>query len=171
MFRVASDGRRIAERILTPYTNGCGYLGVGLCKDRKRRIYFIHRLVAQAFINNPDNKPEINHMDENKENNCVSNLEWVTGKENSNHGTRNERIAKALCKPVMGVSLDGKSYLYFNSIIDAERLGGFKYRSISNCCRGIYKSAGKLNGEPLQWKYLENYDNEFKGILINPTEQ
>ena len=138
--RLTSNGRKIADRILTPYKNRDGYLQLKLYKDGKYINHKIHRLVANAFIPNPENKPEVNHIDENKENNNVSNLEWVTRKENANHGTRNERSAKTNSKPVMGISLDGKSYLYFNSAKDAERLAGFDNSAISRCCRGKLKT-------------------------------
>ena len=72
------------------------YCYVTLYKNGKATVIYVHRLVAQAFIPNPDNKPEVNHIDENKTNNQVSNLEWVTHKENINHGTRNERASKVL---------------------------------------------------------------------------
>jgi len=62
-----------------------GYLKIGLNVDLKRKCFFVHRLVAEAFIPNPDNKPEINHKDGNKKNNNVSNLEWVTHSENLQH--------------------------------------------------------------------------------------
>ena len=148
--RVASNGRRIEERILKPRNNGYGYLVVDLCKDRQPRTITVHRLVATAFLDNPKNLPQINHIDENKANNNVSNLEWCNRKYNCNYGTRNERFAKAQSKPVLGTSLDGKSYLYFNSTIDAERLGGFKQSAISACCRGKLKQH-----KGYKWQYVE----------------
>ena len=152
--RLTSNGRKIAEKILKPSNNGWGYLQVILCKDGKHINHRIHRLVAQAFIPNPENKPEVNHIDENKENNNVDNLEWVTSKENSNHGTHKERVAKAQSKPVMGISLDGKSYLYFNSTMDAGRLGGFKQSAISACCRGERKTH-----KGYTWRFVEEVRN------------
>ena len=80
------------ERILKPANTGRGYLMVVLIKEKKRTTYILHRLVAQAFIPNPNNLPQINHKDENKTNNVVSNLEWCDNKYNSNYGTRNVRI-------------------------------------------------------------------------------
>jgi len=79
------------------------YLGVVLCAKGLQQQYMIHRLVAEAFIPNPDNLPEVNHKDENKMNNCVDNLEWCTTRYNLNYGTRNERIGKS-----NSLSLKGK---------------------------------------------------------------
>lgn len=79
---------------LKPFKNRKGYLQVRLCKNNKTTSFYIHRLVALHFIPNLENKSEINHIDENKENNVVSNLEWTTHKDNINHGTRNERSSK-----------------------------------------------------------------------------
>ena len=73
-----------------------GYLYVNLHKNGKIFFKTVHRLVAQAFIPNPENKPQVNHIDEDKTNNHVSNLEWMTARENVNHGTRNERASKIL---------------------------------------------------------------------------
>jgi hypothetical protein len=77
-----SAGARI--KTLVPF-NRVGYLAVGLHKNGKRVMFYTHRLVAQAFIKNPRNKVQINHKDGNKQNNKVSNLEWVTPKENTQH--------------------------------------------------------------------------------------
>ena len=79
-------------RILEPFDNGSGYLVVGLTKNKKRKNYYIHRLVADAFIENKDNKEEVNHIDFNKKNNSLENLEWVTSRENSIHAI--EKIKK-----------------------------------------------------------------------------
>lgn len=78
-------------RLMKPIKNEKGYLRVGLTTNGKLKCMRVHRLVAQAFIHNPDNKPEVNHIDFNKENNCVSNLEWVTGKENTKHSLGNRK--------------------------------------------------------------------------------
>lgn len=79
------------EKIYKKFSNSNGYLFVGLRKDKKRKFKYIHRLVAEAFIPNPNNLPQINHKDENKQNNCVNNLEWCTNKYNQNYGTIKER--------------------------------------------------------------------------------
>lgn len=84
------------ERILQQNINKVGYCVVHLCKNGKCHTFAVHRLVAIAFIANPNEKPQVNHLDECKTNNCVENLEWATAKENTNYGTRNERVAKTL---------------------------------------------------------------------------
>ena len=70
------------EKILVPWKHKSGYQLVGLNKYGHRKARLVHRIVAEAFIKNPDNKPQINHKDGNKNNNCVSNLEWSTNSEN-----------------------------------------------------------------------------------------
>lgn len=73
------------EKILKQIITNQNYCLVGLCKQKKRKMYLVHRLVATAFIPNIENKPEIDHIDTNRQNNCVSNLHWVTKKENMNN--------------------------------------------------------------------------------------
>lgn len=81
----------IEEKYITQHDNGNGYLFVNLYKHNKSKREYVHRLVAMAFIPNPENKPTVNHKDEDKQNNHVDNLEWMTYKENNNYGTHNER--------------------------------------------------------------------------------
>lgn len=78
-------------KLMKPRKNEKGYLRIGLTTNGKQKCMRVHRLVAQAFIPNPENKPEVNHIDFNKENNCVNNLEWVTCKENSDHSFWNRK--------------------------------------------------------------------------------
>ena len=129
------------ERNLKPGTDGSGYRFVGLYKNGKTRLFYIHRLVAKAFIPNPDGKLEVNHKDENKTNNCVDNLEWMTRQENNNYGTRNERVSKSLSKSVFQYSLDGEFIRKWPSTIQIERDLGFSIGNISQCCNGKLKSA------------------------------
>ena len=86
--------REFSSRVLKQSVAGCGYLSVKLSKDGKVHRFNVHKLVAQAFIPNPDNLPEINHKDENKLNNCVDNLEWCTSMYNANYGNRNNLISR-----------------------------------------------------------------------------
>lgn len=129
------------ERILKPRNNGCGYLYVVLCKNGNRRLFKIHRLVAKAFIPNPKNKREVNHKDENKTNNFVDNLEWVTSKENINYGTRNERIAKSISKSVLQFTKNGEFVKEWSSTHQIQRDLGFYQSSITKCCNGKLKTA------------------------------
>lgn len=97
-FQVSNTGkvRRIFKskvRELKGVTKRGGYKGVLLKTPEKFKCELVHRLVAKAFIPNPENLPCINHKDENKTNNCVNNLEWCDHKYNDNYGTRNERVS------------------------------------------------------------------------------
>lgn len=86
LYEVSTWGRVRSERgILAPYENHKGYLKVGLSKEGKNHKFRVNRLVAQTFIPNPENLPEVNHIDGNKKNNSVTNLEWVDGLKNREH--------------------------------------------------------------------------------------
>ena len=125
------------ERILKQLRTPKGYLLVGLRKNRERKMCKVHRLVAQAFIPNPDNLPEVNHKDEDKENNSVQNLEWCDRKYNVNYGTRNDRCSK----PVLQFTKDGEFVKEWKSTNDVQRNLGYFHNYISNCCNGKCKSA------------------------------
>ena len=153
LYAVTSCGRVWSYRgkkFLKPYEGIRGYLRVWLSKNNVRWQPKIHRLVAEAYIQNPENLKQVNHKDENKQNNSVNNLEWCTNHYNSHYGTRKERIGVAnknhpnLSKKVFCVELDKT----FESISEANRKTGISVSQISRCCNGIYKSAGKLH-----WKY------------------
>lgn len=102
-----------------------GYLRVGLTNNEKPKCMRVHRLVAQAFIPNPDDKPEVNHIDFNKENNCVNNLEWVTGKENAKHSLGNRKKSNKIeCK---NISNTGEKYISYYSGYYVVRMFGKKY--------------------------------------------
>lgn len=91
-YQISSCGRVRSlktNRVLKLYEGD--YSRVCLCKNGVKKTWKVHRLVADAFIPNPDNLPEINHKDENKYNNCVENLEWCSKVYNNNYGTKTER--------------------------------------------------------------------------------
>ena len=143
-------------RVLKPGRNSSGYLFVNLCKNGKHKLCTVHRLVAIAFIPNPDNLPEVNHINEDKTDNRVENLSWVSHVQNCRHGTRNKRVAEFLTnrpdysKRVAQYTLDGTLVAIYPSAREAARQTGFKRPNISNCCLGNYKTAyGYI------WRYID----------------
>ena len=137
------------EKILKPRKHTCGYLHVCLYKDGKVEQPKIHRLVAEAFIPNPNNLYTVNHKDEVKTNNVASNLEWMSIKDNNNYGTRNKRVGEALSKQVqMFDKKTGELLAIFYSIHEAWRVTGIHKSNIFKCCLGKQKSAGGYI-----WKY------------------
>ena len=152
LYEVSSEGRvRNVKtgKILKPKNNRRGYLFVGLHKNGAVKKRYIHRLVAQAFIPNPNKLPEVNHKDEIKANNNLDNLEWVSHRDNSNYGKRNERISKSMSKPIVQIDLStGLIIKTYPSTTIATRVTGINYDTISRAARGIYKSAGRFG-----WRY------------------
>jgi hypothetical protein len=110
-------------KVLKPATDQKGYLRVGLTIDKKLCTKKVHRLVAIEFIENPQNKPCVNHIDGNKKNNSVDNLEWVTYKENTNHAIKNglfcfSNSEKSINKIIKKGSLNGNSLLTENDVLE-----------------------------------------------------
>ena len=156
--------------LMNPYEDTGGYLVVNLSKNGEYKTCYAHRLVAEAFLPNPEGKPEINHKiegDEGKKINIVifnedgsvnnekTSIEWVTRKENNDYGTRNERAGKAntngkCSKKVLQFTLDGEFLREWPSTKEIERQLGFNNSVVGRCCRGKIKSAyGYI------WKYKE----------------
>ena len=153
-------GRTGKPKLLKPCVDGGGYLLVGLYKNRKRKSFKVHRLVAEIFIPNPDNLPQINHKidtDEGKKINMVffnedgsideekTTIEWCDCKYNINYGTHNERVSKAkingkTSKPVLQFTKSGELIREYPSTKECGR-NGFNEGYIAACCRGEYKQA------------------------------
>ena len=173
--RVDSRGRRLEGRILKQNKNK-GYLSVALCG----KVFKVHRLVATVFVPNPNNLPQVNHLDENKHNNRVDNLEWVTAKDNMNYGTRNQRASKAMkgrtfseehkqkmkeshpdyhgnkhprAKKVICI----ETGQVFGTLKEAGECYGISKESICSCCKGKRETAGGYH-----WKYYDEYLAESK---------
>ena len=128
--------------VLKPWITKDGYLRHCLYKHNKRKNLLLHRIIATAFIDNPEEKPCVNHIDENKLNNDLSNLEWCTERENAIHGTRTKRVAEKLSQKVIQLDLDDNILNVFKSMRQAERETEIDATSISACCNGKRKSAG-----------------------------
>ena len=128
-------------RKLRPKVNHDGYLRIQLWSRNQCEFVGIHRLVAETFLPNPDNKPVVNHIDGNKQNNLVSNLEWCTQQENIIHGHKNGLTHRSLntCgKRVKQFTKNGEFIQEFPSVMEAERMLGIAH---SNIC-----SASSRNG-------------------------
>ena len=140
--RKDSIGRKCGGRKRKHFCREGGYHEINLYKDGLRKQKLIHRLVAEAFISNPNDFPEVNHKDENKKNNCVENLEWCTSEYNTNYGTLIERLSKK----VRAVNVDTDEVIRFKSTMEAGRKG-YSQSGVTSACRGVYKSTnGKLIG-------------------------
>ncbi len=129
--------------LLKPHVNAGGYYFVRLSKDGKAKNYTIHRLVANAFIPNPDDEPIINHIDENKLNNKVDNLEWCSAQYN---------VRYSIAKPIFGYN--GFQILEYDAIVDAEK-DGF---NITNIWQAI-KNGGCHKGYRWAYKYKDGEIN------------
>lgn len=145
-----ADGtiKKVDERILKP-SDSNGYQIVGLYRNGVSNPNWVHRLVAQAFIPNPNKLPEVNHKDEIRTNNKLDNLEWISHRDNSNYGKHNERISKSKCKPILQLDLKtGFIIAYYPSVKEAGSSTGIYYDTITKAARGIIKTAGGY-----KWKY------------------
>ena len=142
------------ERILNPTPDARGYLKVDLRHGKERKGMMVHRLVALAFIENPnpDNFQEVNHKDEDKTNNCVDNLEWCDAKYNSNYGTRNVRKGIACQKRIYSLDKDGV-VTYYNSRNEAGELLGIDPAAISKALSDKFPHNKTAAGK--QWFYVE----------------
>ena len=134
--------------ILKSKTDNAGYLRVDLSKNCKRKSFLIHRLVALAFIPNPEALPQINHKNENKSDNRVENLEWCDSRYNNNYGTIRKRISITKSIPVIQCNMNGEIIREYYGMNEAARQTGICVQNIHKCCIGVYKTAGGY-----KWKY------------------
>lgn len=154
-YKISTNGqiKNSKNKILSQSISNNGYYRVHLCKNGKAKWYTVHKLVAQTFIPNPLHLPEVNHIDENKLNNNVDNLEWCDSKYNTNYGTRNKRISKAQTnnkkssQPVKCVETN----IIYPSIMEAQRQTRIFNTAIGKVCKGERKTAGHYH-----WVYINN---------------
>lgn len=133
------------ERILRPSTNK-GYLQVNLSKNGILKCFRVHKLVAMAYIPNPNNYLQINHKNEIRNDNRAENLEWCNSKYNNNYGNRNTKLSKRVAQ----YTKDNVFVNEFKSCIEVEKQLGFSNAHISKCCLGKRKSAYGYH-----WKYID----------------
>lgn len=156
------------EHLLKQYKTKKGYLNVFLVKKCKSFYTGTHRLVAQAFIPNPKNKQQVNHIDGNKENNCVDNLEWVTNQENMDHswriGLRNkDKIYKSgkdnkLSIKINQYSINGNLIKTWFCLKDVERELGFSPANICACCK---------HRRNIAYGYIWRYIGDTSNLIYN----
>lgn len=161
------------EKILKPTPDVRGYLKVDLRHGETRKSMMVHRLVALAFIDNPDpdNFKEVNHKDENKANNCVDNLEWCDTKYNCNYGTRNQRKSENCKKRVCSVDIYG-NVAHYNSRNEAAKLIGIDATNISKSLRANFSQNITAGG--MLWFYDDGNVEQMvieNGIKAKPFEK
>lgn len=159
LYEVSTDGRvrtvqhvtnghviRSRELTISVYKSQ-RYARVRLYKNGKSKDLVVHRLVAEAFIPNPERKPQVNHIDGNKRNNSVSNLEWCTQAENNRHAIDNglqdpSVMIETTRKKVLQLDMGGNVVKEWRSLSDAARALGLQVSNISHCCKGRIGSTG-----------------------------
>ena len=139
-------------QIMHPHVTNKGYLRADLTNNGQKFKYMVHKLVAEAFIPNPNNLPFVNHIDENKQNNSTNNLEWCTNKYNTDYSNST---------PIDQYTLNGEYIITHKSIAEAQRKTGIAAASICNCCKGNFKQAGG---------YLWSYSKTSITKFINVTD-
>lgn len=140
----------LSQKYLSTWLDSWGYPTVQLsAANGKRKTEKVHRLVALAFIPNPDGLPQVNHKNEDKADNRVENLEWCDNKYNSNYGTRNQRISETETKEYYCVELDR----VFKGVREVEEELGIKGHHISEVCNGKRKTCGGYH-----WRWSDATD-------------
>ena len=155
LYAISSKGRCWSyktKKFLKETINNDGYLRFSLFKNGKHKRYLAHRLVAKSFVDNPNQYPEINHINENVKDNCAENLEWCTHKQNINYGSRNKKVSIALknnqnsAKRVQNID----TLNIYDSLTKAEKETGIDLSQICLCCKNKAKTAGGY-----RWRYVE----------------
>lgn len=141
------------HKTLSPTIDRYGYKKVVLSINGIPFHRTVHRLVAQAFIDNPCNFSTVNHINEIKTDNRVENLEWADVKTNVNHGTRNSRMSDSLCKRPVEQILSNGNVVVYKGVKDASLKTGIHRSCIAKCCRNIRKTAGGF-----KWRYVNATD-------------
>lgn len=154
-YSISSTGKLLSkrrEKLMKTHIDIGGYERVELNKNGRGKKFFIHRLVAVAFLKKDESRPFVNHIDFNPLNNNVDNLEWCTQKENINHSAKDGRMnhdGTRNSKTVYQFTLDGELVNVFPSTMEVERQMGIANSNISNCCLETHRTAGGF-----RWRYV-----------------
>lgn len=182
-YMISSNGEVysiLRKRLIKPKISPVGYLRVCLCRNGEHRYTFVHRIVAEAFIPNPEGKPTVNHKNEIKTDNRAENLEWMTVKENNNYGTRNQRAREhtdykargidyyAIARkhdyrnmnnnqktPVVQIDREGKAIKIYSGIGEAAREMNVSTAHIWECANNKRRTC-----KGYRWKYAEANDDK-----------
>lgn len=149
-FRKSSKYGSPKEYFLKPTTRDNGYCNVTLYGKNGRHKFLVHRLVAQAFIPNPNNLPQVNHKDENPMNNEVDNLEWCTNEYNNAYGTARIRMVETKSHPIEQIALDGKVVAIYRSTRIASELLGINRGTLKDAVRKNVHCKGYF------WRYSDH---------------
>lgn len=145
------------QHILTPRVNSGGYGYVAFTINGERKNFAIHRIVANAFIPNPNGATEVNHKDYNRLNNCVDNLEWITSSDNKNHAYKKIENHIARGKQVEQYTKNGEYIKTYETVSDAAKAVGCCVAAISNCCLGRSKTSMGF-----QWRFSEGSTTRYE---------
>lgn len=172
--RIVADGRTSYKTLkgkIIKETSARGYRKVRLTKDGKQTAYFVHRLVAQTFVPNPENKAEVDHTDTNPGNNRVENLRWATRLENNRNSLTRKKRSDGLkgnknhmyekygkdnpnSKAIFQITKDGNILRKWIGISEAARQTGARHQNIVFCCQGKLNSSGGF-----RWIYASELDD------------
>ena len=167
LYQVSNLGRVksvLSKKILKQYEDSSHYKRVRFYKDGKHKDYSVHRLVATAFIPNPDKLPCVNHKSEIVSENFADNLEWCSNKYNSNYGTTQARRVQKRQKPILQYDLNGEFIREWNSVKEAGEYLNISPRRISEVCNYVRKSCG---GYIFELKNKNDISQKFHNSMIN----
>lgn len=148
---------KVRQKILKPRCNKGGYQYVNFKINGKNINFAVHRIVANAFIPNPNGYTEINHKDYDKTNNCVENLEWVNSSQNKQHAYLKEENRKSRGKSVNQYTKDGEFIKTYSSVSDAAREFNCTISAISNCCLGRTNTS-----QGYRWSFAESSTTKYE---------